>query len=77
MGVPCSTNEEWNSDWCIPIKKPQGGATKDTWARVPLIQPVLKKDLQDRLGKPLPPDKLDDIYESLLSYMKAYGFGGT
>jgi mRNA-degrading endonuclease toxin of MazEF toxin-antitoxin module len=71
--VPCSTAEKWNTEFCIPIEKGQGGATEDTWARVPLIQPLLKTHLNNRLGRPLPSAKLDEIHESLASYMSAFG----
>lgn len=67
--VPCSTATDWNTEFCVFIRAREGNNSKDTLARVALVQPLLKASLQDGLGKPLPSERISELESSLLRYL--------
>lgn len=68
--VPCSTEPRRSTRLCVPLKRGDGNLTKDTWARVSAVQPVLKDQLRgySQLGQ-LKPSSLDLIRENLAVYL--------
>lgn len=67
--IPCSTAFDWNTPFCVEIEQGQGNAPEQTWARVPLIQPLLKIKLGNWLGKSLPNELITKLELSLMRYL--------
>lgn len=66
--VPASSSTSLHTEFCLKLNKGDGGLDKKTWARVPAVQPVLKADLEDFVGR-LSPDLLEQLYARLVRFM--------
>ena len=65
--APLSTTPHFKTKFCVAIPKGEGNVSKDTWVRVPAVQPIMKDDLQDQSGVLLAP-RIEQIQASLLVY---------
>lgn len=54
--------------FCVKLNQGEGNVTKKCWIRVPAIQPLLKRDLEDFCGR-IPDDKLELVHRRLVQYM--------
>lgn len=71
LAVPTSSEPTRVTPFCVEIPKGEGHLNKQTWARVPAVQPLEKADLQDFIGD-LPTPRLNEILSSLGAYILAY-----
>lgn len=68
LAAPISTSTKRKTSYCVKLGAGEGGLSKKSWVRVISIQPLLKSDLQDRLGV-LNADRLEEIQARLFQYM--------
>jgi mRNA-degrading endonuclease toxin of MazEF toxin-antitoxin module len=66
--VPTSTSPDFVTPYCVEIARGDGNMTAQTWARVPMVQPILKEDLGNHWGIVKPPT-LELLEARLLDYM--------
>jgi len=66
--APISSSTSLKTSHCVRLSAGEGGLTKKCWVRVVAVQPLLKSDLQDRLGV-LPSARLEEIQARLFQYL--------
>lgn len=66
--VPTSSSTKRKTRVCVTLNHGDGNLDKKTWARVAALQPILKTDLQDRIGV-LNADKLAEVLVRVFKYM--------
>ncbi|GIE92298.1 type II toxin-antitoxin system PemK/MazF family toxin [Actinoplanes regularis] len=66
--APVSSSTSLKTGYCVKISAGEGGLPKKCWVRVLAVQPLLKSDLEDRLGV-LPGDRLEEIQARLFQYL--------
>ncbi|MDG4763624.1 type II toxin-antitoxin system PemK/MazF family toxin [Solwaraspora sp. WMMD406] len=64
--APISTSPKLKTQYCVKLGASEGGLPKKCWVRVVAVQPLLKSDLQDRLGV-LSAERLEEIQARLSS----------
>ena len=67
--VPTSTEPEMVSRFCVDLRPAESGMSRQTWARVPAIQPLEKTDLLDRCGL-LQPMLMRAVIAQLVRYLE-------
>ncbi len=68
LGCPISRSTSRRTRYDVQLAAGQGGATKKCWIRVPAAQPLLKAQLEDRLGT-LDERLLSQVQTRLAQYM--------
>lgn len=66
--MPLSSETGRKTKFCVKVPAFEGNLEKKTWVRVPAVQPLLKRDLQDYLGT-LPDSRVDEIQGRLWQYL--------
>src|SRR5665647_2217150 len=66
--VPLSSEPQRATRFCVAIKKGEGNLDRDTFARVPAVQPLMKDALGRYLGT-LPPNRLEEVRANLATYL--------
>ena len=66
--APLSSATSLKTGFCVKVSAGEGGVARKCWVRVIAIQPLLKSDLQDRLGV-LPAERLEEIQARLFQYL--------
>lgn len=66
--APVSTSTSLKTTYCVKLAAGEGGLNKKCWVRVIAVQPLLKSDLEDRLGL-LSAERLEEIQARLFQYM--------
>lgn len=69
--APISTSTSLKTQYCVRLGANEGGLPKKCWVRVVALQPLLKSDLQDRLGV-LSAERLEEVQARLFQYMGLY-----
>lgn len=69
--APISSSTSLKTQYCIKLSAGEGGLTRKCWVRIVAVQPLLKSDLEDRLGV-LPAERLEEIQARLFQYMGLY-----
>lgn len=69
--APISSSTSLKTQYCVKLSAGEGGLTKKCWVRVVAVQPLLKSDLEDRLGV-LPAERVEEIQARLFQYMGLY-----
>jgi mRNA-degrading endonuclease toxin of MazEF toxin-antitoxin module len=68
LGCPISSSTTKKTPICVKLGAGVGGLVKKSWVRIPALQPILKTDLQDRIGV-LEESKLEEVQARVLQYM--------
>lgn len=68
LAAPISSSTSRKTKYCVKLGAGEGGVSKKCWVRIVAIQPLLKADLQDRLGV-LTGERLEEIQARLFEYM--------
>lgn len=66
--APISTSTSLKTGYCVKLSAGEGGVPKKCWVRVVAVQPLMKSDLEDRLGV-LPAERLEEIQARLFQYL--------
>ncbi|MFI6758977.1 type II toxin-antitoxin system PemK/MazF family toxin [Micromonospora sp. NPDC050417] len=66
--APISSSTSLKTSYCVKLSAGEGGLSKKCWVRVIAVQPLLKSDLEDRLGV-LAAERLEEIQARLFQYM--------
>ena len=65
---PISSSTARKTGYCVKLNAGEGGLVKKGWVRVIAVQPLLKSDLQDRLGV-VPAERLEEVQARLFQYL--------
>lgn len=68
LGCPISGSTSKKTPLCVKLPAGAANVTKKCWVRIPALQPLLKDDLQDRIGV-LEQGKLEEVQARVLQYM--------
>lgn len=69
--APISSSTSLKTQYCVRLSAGEGGLAKKCWIRVIAVQPLLKSDLEDRLGV-LSAERLEEVQARLFQYMGLY-----
>lgn len=67
-GCPLSSSTVYRTHLDVKLAAGEGGVTKKCWVRIHAIQPILKEDLEDRVGS-LDAVRLQEVQARLLQYL--------
>lgn len=70
-GFPLSTSPRYRTEFDVELSAGEGNLPKRGWVRIHALQPVLKADLEDWLGKPLLADRMEEIEAQLFRFLDA------
>ncbi|TVS77002.1 type II toxin-antitoxin system PemK/MazF family toxin [Mycobacterium helveticum] len=70
-GFPLSKSTRYRTEFDVKLAAGEGNVSEKCWVRIHALQPLLKTDLGDCGGKPLTPERMEEIEAQLFRYLDA------